>query len=106
MVAYGKFCEGQSPAMANKLEHSYCRIAESAFCDGLEEGGFTNVGETNLHDSEFTKQRGLRSSLPTYDAALQAVARPAQENLLGLGFLLGRHLSFSFGVKSNGLEEW
>lgn len=29
--------------------------------------------------------------LPTYDAALQTVARPAEKDLLLLDFLLGRH---------------
>jgi hypothetical protein len=89
-----------------ELNISYCRVAERAFCNGLEEGRFTNVGKPNLKECEYIIHSSLRSSLPTYDAALQAVARPAKKNLLLLCFFLWRHPSLSFGVESNELREW
>jgi hypothetical protein len=42
----------------------------------------------------------MRSRLPTYDAALQTVARSSEEDFLLFFFLLGRHSS-AFRVCAN-----
>lgn len=57
---------------------SYSRIAKVALCNGLEQGGFANVGETD-------------------NTTLQVIAWSAQRELLLDDCFLGRHLS-GFGV--------
>lgn len=51
MVAYGKFCSSAAQRKAPKvagLASTYSWVSEGAFCDGLEQCRFTNVGETDL----------------------------------------------------------
>lgn len=51
MVAYGKFYSSvvrrKAPKVAG-LASTYSWVSEGAFCDGLEQCRFTNVGEANL----------------------------------------------------------
>lgn len=82
---------------------SYSWVAKIALCDGLEEGRFADVGETDLAKGRYVRisrhlrggmqPLGLGKRVSAHNAALQVVAGPAQRNLLLDNRLLGRHLS-------------
>lgn len=85
---------------------SYSWVAKIALCDGLEEGRFADVGETDLAKGRYVRisrhlrrvqgrmqPLGLGRRVSAHNATLQVVAGPAQRNLLLDNHLLGRHLS-------------
>lgn len=87
------------------------RVAQRALGQSLEEGGFADIGETDLFWVKNRSARGTKAvrgpmharDLPrgqngmlTYNPTLEAVARSSQQDLFLLDFFLGRHLLFVF----------
>ena len=72
-----------------------CGVAQRAFRDSLEECRFADVSKADLDSGISASVLCLRRAVPTYDTTFQAVAWSAQQNLLFLDRLLGRHFSFS-----------
>lgn len=73
-----------------------------ALGDGLEEGGLSDVCKADLNESQRKACRracgrfwwvgeGVKGFLKAHNSTLQAVSRTAQEDLLLLDWLLGRH---------------
>jgi hypothetical protein len=82
---------------------AYCRVPQVALGNGLEQCGLADIGQANLRAGSSQRScGGTGTTKATHNAALQVVAGTAQENLLLLHSLFGRHLGPAFAVVASG----